>query len=383
LAKRNLIRILFLGLVLILTLPVYLGKLTGLSLWFSPFIMLNSFFVLKTLVPLYIIALIILIIALFRKRWFCNYLCPVGLILDKVPRTRFKVSGFSLLKMPDINVWLLIISLAGALIGLPIFILIDPLLIFNGFFLFIYQPLNLYELILGIALPLIVLLQLFFPALWCERICPLGGLQIFIAELKSYFLGNSLGEEKFDLGRRIFIGGTFGMMAALVIPKVTDLNNGLEIRPPGAIDRFNTLCIRCGSCIKVCPTQILKQNERMGFGLLTPVVEFHGNYCLETCNACSIVCPSGSITAFQIEEKKILKMGKIVVNEDTCLLMKLRECGICKPACYYKAIDIVEIGRNSLQMMPLIKGSDCTGCGACIAVCPENCFQIGPIIGMT
>jgi ferredoxin-type protein NapF len=72
-------------------------------------------------------------------------------------------------------------------------------------------------------------------------------------------------------------------------------------------------------------------------------------------------------------------MGKIMVNENTCLLMKFRECGICKPACFYKAIDIVEIGRGSLQMMPVVKNIDCTGCGACIAVCPENCFKIVPV----
>jgi ferredoxin len=380
LVNRNLIRLLFTGFVLILTLPVYFGKLTGLSLWFSPFIMLNSFFVLKTFVPLSIIAFIILLIALFRKRWFCNYLCPTGLILEKVPRHKLKISEFSLLKLPDINVWILIISLSGALIGLPLFILLDPLLIFNGFFQFVYHPLNTFQIILGILLPLLILMQLIFPALWCERICPLGGLQILIAKLKGSFLRKSSVEENYDLGRRIFIGGAFGMLTAFVVPKVADLGIGPEIRPPGAIGKFNTLCIRCGNCIRVCPTHILRQNQRMGFGLLTPVVEFHGGYCLETCNACSIVCPSGSITSFQIEEKKMLKMGKILVNKDACLLMKLRECGVCKPACSYKAVDIVEIERNSLQMMPVVKSNDCTGCGACIAVCPENCFQIGPVV---
>jgi len=368
---------------LILTIPVYLGKLTGLSLWFSPFLMLNSYFFLKTIVVLNIIAFIILIIVWFRKRWFCYYLCPVGLILGKIPQQRFKIPGFSLLKVPDINMWLLVISMTGALIGLPIFIFLDPLLIFNAFFFFIYHPLQPYLIILGIGLPLIILMQLLFPDLWCERLCPLGGLQILIAKTKKILSGNSSGEEKFDLGRRIFIGGAFGMLAAFVIPKVTDLNNGMEIRPPGAIDKFNSLCIRCGSCIKVCPTHILRQNQKIGFGLLTPVVEFEGSYCLETCNACGTVCPSGSISAFKIEEKKKLKMGQIEVNEETCLLMKLRECGICKPACSYRAIDIVEKGTNSLQMLPVIKHSGCTGCGACIAVCPENCFRIGPLTRQT
>jgi ferredoxin len=382
LVKRNSIRILFFGFVLILALPVHFGKVTALPLWFSPFLMLNSVLVLKSLVLLNIIGFIILIIVIFRKRWFCNYFCPVGFLLGKIPKSRYNI-GFSLNSVPYLNKWLLIISLAGALIGFPIFIILDPLLIFNGFFIFILHPFYPYIFILGTVLPVILLIQLVFPDLWCERICPLGGLQVFVSELKSLFKRSSSGEEKFDMGRRVFIGGAFGMLAAFVIPRTTDLNSEMVIRPPGAIDKFNTLCIRCGSCIKVCPTGIIKQNQKFGFGLLTPVVEFNGGYCLETCNFCGQVCPSGSITAFTIDEKKMLRMGQIAVNEESCLLMKYRECGICKPACKYNAIDIVEYGRNSLQMLPVVKHSGCTGCGACIAVCPENCFRIGTLNSQT
>jgi ferredoxin len=380
LVKRNTIRFLILGIVLILALPVPLGKLTGLSLWFSPFLMLNSVFVLKSLVILNYIGFIILIIVWFKKRWFCNYLCPVGLILGKVPKSRFKISEFSLKKVPSINKWLVFISLAGALAGIPLFIFLDPLLIFNGFFVFIFHPSRIYLLILGMLLPLVLLLQFFMPDLWCERICPLGGLQITISEIKSFISGSLSKEAKFDSGRRAFIGGALGLVAALTLPEVADLNREKVMRPPGSVAKFNTLCIRCGSCIRVCPTQILKQNQKMGFGLLTPVVEFNGSYCLETCNSCGVVCPSGSITTFSIEEKKLLKIGQVEVNKETCLLMKLKECGICKPICSYKAIEITELNKNSLQMMPVISKTDCNGCGACLAICPENCFTINPVI---
>ena len=69
----------------------------------------------------------------------------------------------------------------------------------------------------------------------------------------------------------------------------------------------------------------------------------------------------------------------MIVNHDTCLLMKLKECGICKPACPYKAIEIVDISKSSLQMRPAINDYDCNGCGACVSICPENCFIIKPL----
>jgi len=374
-----LIRFLFLGVVLLLALPFKWGKLTGLSFWFSPFLMLNSVFVLKSLVTLNIIGFIILLIVWFKKRWFCNYLCPVGFLLGKVPHCKQTQTKVSILKVPHINKWLVIISLGGALIGFPFFIFLDPILIFNGFFMPFIQPFHYEVLFLCAAFPLLLMVQFLVPDLWCERLCPLGGLQLFISELKSLTSGSSSKSDKFDIGRRVFIGGTLGTLAAVALPNVVDPNSEMVIRPPGSIENFNTLCIRCGSCIKVCPTQILKHNTRIGFGLLTPVIKFNDSYCLENCNLCSVVCPSGSITLFSIEAKKMLRIGQMEVNQDTCLLMKLKECGICKNACHYKAIDIVDVAINSLQMRPAINEFNCNGCGACAAICPENCFTIKPM----
>lgn len=341
--------------------------------------MLNSVFVLKSLVLLNIIGFIILLIVWFKKRWFCNFLCPTGLLLDKAPQLKHIKTNVSILNVPNINKWLVIISLGGALIGFPFFIFLDPILIFNGFFASFIQPFHYYLLFLCVALPLIFIVQIIVPGLWCERLCPLGGLQLLISDIKNFASGSSFKADKFDLGRRVFIGGTLGTLAAVVLPNIVDPNSEIVIRPPGSVENFNALCLRCGSCIKVCPTQILEHNYRIGFGLLTPVIKFNNSYCLEDCNLCSVVCPSGSITLFSIGAKKMLKIGQMVVNQDPCLLMKLKECGICKPACPYNAIDIVELTKNSLQMRPEINEVNCNGCGACASICPENCFIIKPV----
>ena len=372
--KRNSIRFLFLGLVILLALPLGWGTLTGLSFWFSPFLMLNSILVLKTLVVLNIIGFIIIVITWFRKRWFCNYLCPAGFILEKTPRR--ENSKTNLLKFPHAGKWFVIISLAGALFGLPVFFFLDPILILNGFFIITNHPFDYAYLFLFSAFPLLLLLQYLIPSLWCERLCPLGGLQLIVSDLKVLVSGIMSKQDKVDTGRRFFIGGTLGAVAAIVLPKRVDFNADPVIRPPGSIKNFTTLCIRCGSCIKACPTRILTHNPRIGFGLMTPVVRFGNGYCLETCNRCSVVCPSGSITLFSVEAKGMLRIARTVIDQGKCLLLKFKECGICKGACPFKAINIIGSDRNSLLMLPEINQNICNGCGACIAICPENCFNI-------
>lgn len=378
LVRRNLTKIIFISFALILALPIHWGILTGLAYWFSPFLMLNSVFVLKTLVILNVIGLIILPIFWFRKRWFCNYLCPLGYCLNKMPEYKRIKSKIAVSKFPDINKWLAIISLSGALFELPVFIFLDPIFILNGFTGLFFRSFNYGLFILGSFFPLLLLLQLFIPRLWCEKLCPLGGLQMIIFDIKKTISGSTR-QHKFDAGRRLFIGGALGTISAIILPSVIDPDYEIVMRPPGSVNNFNTLCLRCGNCIKACPSQILKQNTKIGFGLLTPVIRFNKSYCLENCNLCSVVCPSGSITLFSIEAKKSLKIGHVEINADKCLLAIPKECGVCKPACPYKAIEIDYESDNSLQVQLTINEDRCNGCGACASICPENCFIIKPL----
>jgi ferredoxin-type protein NapG len=161
------------------------------------------------------------------------------------------------------------------------------------------------------------------------------------------------------------------------LPKILVASDKSIIRPPGSIrfDDFNTLCVRCGSCIKSCPTNILEHNTNFSFSLLTPVVKFGKGYCFESCNNCSQVCPSGSITSFNISSKKHLKMGRCLLNSKNCLLLDDKECGKCKTACSYNAISIVST-NDLFNSLPKINDSLCVGCGACLIICPTSCFSI-------
>lgn len=344
----------------------------------SPFLMLNSVFALKSIVLLNSIGFVVLIASWFRKRFFCRYLCPLGCVLDSLPKlNELNTNSIRLKRMPFVGKWLAIISLTGALFGFPLLIFLDPMSVFNGFFVSFIQFSWLSVIVSGIGILILFLTQLIWPDLWCKRICPLGGLQLLVSDLKALFHATLPVSGKKDFGRRIFIGGAVGTAAAIAFPFVVRGEENRIIRPPASLNRvdFYALCTRCGSCLKACPTKIIQQDIRVGFGFLTPVVKFESGYCLETCNACSIVCPSGAITLFSVDAKSQLIMGKAEVNTNDCLLAHQTECDRCKVVCAYQAIRIN--GKdNETIMLPEIVTEKCVGCGACKIVCPKNCISI-------
>ena len=380
LVKRKPIRFISLAIAILVALPLGWGKLSGLSNWTSPFIMLNSVFALKSFVLLNIIGLFVLIATWFRKRFFCKYICPVGCVLDGIPKRNRQKKIAGLKNIPFIGKWLTIISLTGAVFGFPLFIFLDPMSIFNGFFgsLIHFSITGIIASVAGFLLLLII--QLIWPGLWCKRLCPLGGLQLLVSDLKGLVNGTKPAIVKRDTGRRIFIGSAVGTAAALAFPFIVKGDEDNIIRPPASVipEDFYALCTRCGSCLKACPTKILNQDTRFGFGFLTPVVKFESGYCLETCNACSVVCPSGAITLFEVGAKPQLTMGIAAINTSDCLLSHQTECDRCKVVCAYRAILINRKG-NEMLMLPDVDQEKCVGCGACKVVCPKNCISVNKI----
>lgn len=370
-----------------LALPLSWGSLTGLYTWLSPFIMLNSVFTLKSLVWLNSLGFAVLLITFFRRRWFCRYLCPVGLGCDKVSLISRRKESY-LKQVSDFGGWLALISLAAALAGMPMFILLDPMSIFNGFFSAFSGTFSLKAMLLLSGLPLLLAIHLLLPGIWCKRICPLGGLQGEISSVRNFAgrlipkTGLSDNSRDYNTGRRYFIASGIGVISGLVISRVSFSAPENYFRPPGSVPEslFNTLCIRCGNCIKSCPADIIIHQTRLTHptALMTPEVTFrnHG-YCLEECNLCSKVCPSGAITLFDIRAKSRLKMGTAIIHPENCLLIRFEECDGCHAICSYKAIDFVRLD-SSIQMIPVTNADKCTGCGACAAICPTETIEMIP-----
>jgi polyferredoxin len=121
------------------------------------------------------------------------------------------------------------------------------------------------------------------------------------------------------------------------------------IRPPGSLDeeRFLTHCIRCGQCMRVCPTNIIQPAlwEAGVQGLWTPTVNFRigRSGCTPHCIACTQICPTAAIRPLSLEEKQGLgefaaqgpiRMGTAFVDRGRCLPWAMdRPCLVCQELC--------------------------------------------------
>ncbi|MEA3489405.1 MAG: 4Fe-4S dicluster domain-containing protein [Candidatus Omnitrophota bacterium] len=164
------------------------------------------------------------------------------------------------------------------------------------------------------------------------------------------------------------------------------------IRPPGALreDEFLSRCVRCGNCMKVCPTNGLQPAMfQAGLeGIWTPHLVPEIGYCEYNCILCGSACPTGAIPRLKLEEKKKTKLGVANVDRSSCIAWVWNaECLICEEHCPVpeKAIRIKEfnIGGRSVRR-PVVDPDLCIGCGICQTKCPvrpARAITVSPLGG--
>lgn len=368
----------FFGLAVVLALPLPLKSLTGLFLWVSPYMFLLSFLSQKSLVWMNSLGLIVLIITFLRKRWVCRYICPAGAICDlasEIGRRRWRRKPLRL----RLNKYLAIFSLILALFGIPIFFFTDPFNIIQMSLEVFRTGTGIHSLVKASGIIFIILISMILPHSWCSSICPLGGLQLLVFDLR-HSIGKSLSPVKVGPGsRRLFMASAAGLVAGALIPKQIFASQKKFIRPPFSLPdpELNIVCARCGSCSAVCPTSIISPATDMLSieSFLTPVIDFTESYCLPECKLCGDVCPSGAIKRFSLEDKREHIMARAVINVDDCLLQQLKECDLCKYHCKYDAIEIARSGKDQIKL-PRVFESKCTGCAACKIICPVQVIEM-------
>ena len=151
------------------------------------------------------------------------------------------------------------------------------------------------------------------------------------------------------------------------------------IRPPAALpeEKFVQRCIRCGNCMKVCPTNVLQPAlfESGLSGVWTPRFDTNIGYCEYKCNLCGSVCPTAAIESLTIEQKMGTKMGVAEIDQRLCLpWAKGTECIVCEEHCPVadKAIKLVETKNKdgAVLKLPSVDPYLCVGCAICEFKCP-------------
>lgn len=322
-----------------------------------------------------------------RKRWFCRYLCPVGLLLDGASCIGLrKISWWR--HCPPIGRYIALLTAAGSIIGYPLLLWMDPLAFFSSAFSVRTAPDISSGVLSAAGLVILLLISITSGDLWCARICPLGATQDILANLKS-ILVNFKGSPKtkhrgiagienaFPSTRRAFLAIAAGVGLGFWAKK----NNRAEadnapLRPPGAMGEavFTGLCMRCSNCIRACPSRIIHPDTgRAGItGLLAPVVRYETEYCLEECNACTKVCPSGALQDLSLEQKHHHVIGEALLDSSLCFLVQgVNDCDICVRSCPFDAVQVYW-DEDLYIAYPVIDPLKCNGCGACEVYCPTG-----------
>lgn len=189
----------------------------------------------------------------------------------------------------------------------------------------------------------------------------------------------------YDPRRREVLAGAaaavVGVSLAGVEP-ITQRTPAHLVRPPGATRTdFEALCVRCGECMRVCPTQGLQPILFEG-GLqnaLTPRLVSRLGYCDYSCNACGEVCPTGAIPRLSLAMKRATPIGLARVDRDRCLPWAYNiPCIVCEEVCpvSHKAIWLHAIettnarGEAITLQQPYVVKELCIGCGICEYQCP-------------
>jgi len=174
-------------------------------------------------------------------------------------------------------------------------------------------------------------------------------------EIISYQRQKSLAGEQTgpDISRRGLVlslaGGVLAAPAVRLSGKLAGNWTHSVIRPPGALaeTEFLKRCIKCGQCMRICPTNVLQPAGLDGGleGLWTPVLNnrIGSSGCQYNCVACGQVCPTSAIRAITLDEKQgkgkfadagPVRLGTAFVDRNRCLPWAFdKPCIVCQENC--------------------------------------------------
>jgi ferredoxin-type protein NapG len=144
--------------------------------------------------------------------------------------------------------------------------------------------------------------------------------------------------------------------------------SGPWLRPPGSRPEadFQSICSRCGDCVRVCPAQCIKiEPGPGGRGGGLPFIDPDEMPCV-LCDGllCMHNCPTNALVPTPLE---MIDMGTAHWREELCVRSRGQECTICVDRCPVGPAAI-ELRNNAIH----VHEQGCTGCGVCQHDCPTS-----------
>jgi polyferredoxin len=443
------------------------GYEVSLFVELDPLVSVLGFLTSWTVYKALVLSVLIIAATLFFGRFFCSWVCPLGIINHwlshpfnkRRPVDDYKVNAYR--KIYRLKYYILCVLIVLAVFGSLQIGLFDPIaLITRSFVISLYPALNYWSggfylkqplfyggLFITFLFVAVLFANRFMTRFWCRVLCPLGALLGVLStksllrirrdvkkcndclECLRYCQGGcdphsalrpsechvcmnciqqcpedaihyglpettSSVHTPIDINRRRLIETAvagiilFPMLRSVV--SAQSLPQHSVIRPPGSLaeGEFLGRCIKCGECMRVCPTNVIQPAIlEAGFeGLWTPILINKIGYCEFNCVLCGQVCPTGAIVPISVEKKvgkkpyqKPIKIGTAFFDRGRCLPWAMdTECIVCEEVCptspkaiWFQTVEVkLRDGKQKLLRRPYLEPELCVGCGICENKCP-------------
>jgi MauM/NapG family ferredoxin protein len=363
----------------------------------DPLLGLNAVFAAREIIGRALWALITIGATLLVGRFFCAYVCPMGASIDFLDffffRKKKRLGLRSEASLREAKLFLLIIFVSAALVGLSLAFLMDPMALLTRFYTFFIYPLviALINLLLDLFRPLfqafgwmtwshlhypqpvyymsaitllifggIIALNLITPRFWCRYLCPLGALLSLISPLGLF-------------KRRVNEDCNECLKCQKACPMGAVADNPRETRL--------SECIQCRACAKVCPQEAISFPASLSHSIggeyaYTNLSRRGFLYSLAGGLAVGFLATKTPFALRQSKHQLIRPPGAIPETEflRTCI-----RCGECMKSCLTNTLQpcLWESGFSGLWTPKLdLRLAPCEqNCNVCGKVCPTQAIR--------